>query len=104
LAVSSSTGVRARAGSASARSGPADLQAVHPRHEPVEHHQVGAQPAGGGQPGLAVGLDGHLQAQPLQAEGDEVGDDGVVVDHEDVRHGALPSDGVDEPGIGRTRV
>jgi hypothetical protein len=47
------------------------------------HHVVG----GRGRSGLAVGFEGDLQAEAAEAEGDEVGDDGVVVDDQDVGYG-----------------
>ena len=60
----------------------AELPAVHARHHQVEHHQLRLELVDGAQGGAAVPGGAHVEALVPQAEGDEVGDALLVVDHE----------------------
>ena len=103
LAVSSSTGVRASAGSSSERRA---RQTSRPFIRGIIQSRTtrsGRSCAGRGQTGLPVGLHGDLQTEPAEPEGDEVGDDGIVVDDEHVGHGAPIRDRSGTTGIGTSR-
>jgi len=59
------------------------LQAVHPRHHQVEHHEVGTALAGDAQRVRAVAGDACAVARALEVARDDIGDGRLVIHDED---------------------